>query len=171
MKFLPLLICLLASLLFVQCSGDKKKAPVQSENEALIRANKQLVKNESAQIDAFIERRGWTMSKTGTGLRYMIYKQGSGAAAKNGHVATIHYTISLLDGTEAYTSRSGEPKQFRIGQDDVESGLHEGILLMKVGDKARFILPPHLAHGLTGDLDKIPAMSTIIYDVELIALQ
>jgi FKBP-type peptidyl-prolyl cis-trans isomerase len=83
----------------------------------------------------------------------------------------IDYSVSLLDGTECYSSKSTGPQEFRIGQDNVESGLHEAILLMKVGDKARFILPPHLAHGLIGDQNKIPAMSTIIYDVELKALR
>jgi FKBP-type peptidyl-prolyl cis-trans isomerase len=52
----------------------------------------------------------------------------------------------------------------------VESGLEEGILLLQEGDKARFIMPPHLAHGLIGDRDKIPARATIIYDLELVSL-
>lgn len=43
-----------------------------------------------------------------------------------------------------------------VGKDNVEAGLHEGIQLMHVGDQMRFILPSHLAHGLTGDQSKIP---------------
>ena len=41
---------------------------------------------------------------------------------------------------------------------------------MHEGDKARFIMPPHLAHGLLGDNHKIPARAIIIYEVELIKL-
>jgi FKBP-type peptidyl-prolyl cis-trans isomerase len=63
-----------------------------------------------------------------------------------------------------------DPKTFLIGQGGVESGLEEGILLLQEGDKARFIMPPHLAHGLIGDRDKIPARATIIYDLELVSL-
>jgi FKBP-type peptidyl-prolyl cis-trans isomerase len=53
----------------------------------------------------------------------------------------------------------------------VESGLEEGILLLREGDKAKFILPPHLAHGLLGDDNKIPARSIIVYDLELLSLE
>ena len=85
-------------------------------------------------------------------------------------VATINYSISLLDGTECYNSDDSGPRQFKIGQGGVESGLEEGILFMHEGDKARFIMPPHLAHGLLGDNHKIPARAIIIYEVELIKL-
>ena len=53
----------------------------------------------------------------------------------------------------------------------VESGLEEGILLMKTGGKAKFILPPHLAYGLPGDGKKIPARAILVYDVELLSIQ
>jgi FKBP-type peptidyl-prolyl cis-trans isomerase len=52
--------------------------------------------------------------------------------------------------------------------DQVESGLHEGIKYMKKGEKARLILPPHLAHGLIGDMNKIPMNATLIYDIQVI---
>jgi FKBP-type peptidyl-prolyl cis-trans isomerase len=49
--------------------------------------------------------------------------------------------------------------------------LHEGIQLLHVGDKAIFILPSHLAHGLLGDEDKIPPHSAVIYDIELLGIR
>ena len=55
--------------------------------------------------------------------------------------------------------------------DNVETGLHEGIKYMKVGEKAKMILPSHLAHGLIGDSKKIPPRSTIVYDIELLDLK
>jgi len=57
------------------------------------------------------------------------------------------------------------------GMDNVESGLHEVILLMKVGDKAKVVLPSHLAFGLTGDSSKIPHSTPLVYDIQLIDLQ
>ena len=60
--------------------------------------------------------------------------------------------------------------RFKIGQGGVESGLEEAVLLMSVGDKGRFIMPPHLAHGLLGDNNKIPPRSIIVYQAELIKL-
>jgi FKBP-type peptidyl-prolyl cis-trans isomerase len=78
--------------------------------------------------------------------------------------------VSLLDGTECYNSDREGPKIFTIGRGGVESGLEEGILLMKEGSRAKFIMPPYLAHGLPGDGKRIPARAIIVYDVELISL-
>jgi FKBP-type peptidyl-prolyl cis-trans isomerase len=53
----------------------------------------------------------------------------------------------------------------------VESGLEEVILFLKKGDRAKIIIPSHLAFGLVGDGNKIPAMATLVYDLELIELK
>jgi FKBP-type peptidyl-prolyl cis-trans isomerase len=87
-----------------------------------------------------------------------------------GMKATVKYKISLLNGRVCYTSDNKGLEQFVVDNDQVESGLHEGIKRMKVGNKAKFILPSHLAHGLIGDEDKIPSHAPIVYDIELLEL-
>ena len=82
----------------------------------------------------------------------------------------INYTVTLLNGDTCYATK-GEPEEFTVGEDNAESGLHEGIQLMHEGDKAIMIIPSHLAHGLAGDLKKIPIRSTIVYDVELVKVK
>ena len=72
---------------------------------------------------------------------------------------------------EFYSSKEDGPRSFMIGQDNVETGLHEAVTYLKLGDKAHVILPSHLAHGLTGDNNKIPPRSTVIYNLELIGLK
>ena len=138
--------------------------------KSLIKVNRLLVKKDSAKIAEYIKGRNWNMIETKTGLWYMIYKKGAGKKSKEGLYATINFNLTLLDGTQCYSSDSLGPKCFRIGRGSVESGLEEGILLLKEGDKAKFILPPHLAHGLVGDDNRIPARSIIVYDVELVSL-
>jgi FKBP-type peptidyl-prolyl cis-trans isomerase len=128
------------------------------------------VKQESDEIDRYVEHKKWTMTTTGTGLRYMITKKGNGELAKPLQRAKVNYKISLLDGTVCYTSDSTGAKEFKIAQDNVESGLHEGIQYMHVGDKATFILPSHLAHGLVGDASKIPSHASVVYELELLSL-
>jgi len=81
----------------------------------------------------------------------------------------IEHSISLLNGRACYRTKLGEPESFFVEQDDVESGLHEGIQQLSVGDSALVIIPSHLAHGLAGDLDQIPMRSTIIYNIRLLA--
>ena len=162
-----ILIALAATL--AGCNKTEQKG-VPMSKESLIRANKGLVTIDQERIEAFAERHQWDMQTTETGLWYQIYEHGDGDSASNGLIASLKYTVSLLDGTLCYSSDSTGEKTFLIGQGGVESGLEEGILKMRCGDKARFIMPPHLAHGLPGDNDKIPPRSTIVYQVELLNL-
>ncbi len=148
---------------------DNNKKYIKDKN-SLIEINKFLVEKDAEAIENYIGRRKWEMNKTESGLYYMIYKNGIGRQAKFGSLATINYEISLLDGTICYKSDSTNPKSFIIGKGGVESGLEQGILFLREGDKAKFILPPHLAYGLTGDEHKIPPRSTIVYDIELIKI-
>ncbi|MBN1597415.1 MAG: FKBP-type peptidyl-prolyl cis-trans isomerase [Bacteroidales bacterium] len=142
----------------------------KSTEEQLVEVNRILVKKDRQKITGYINRKGWNMMETETGLWYEILEEGSGDSAKSGQLATMEYTVRLLDGTICYTSNKNSPKTFLIGKGNVESGIEQGVLLLKEGTKARFILPPYLAHGLPGDGDKIPARSIIIYELELLSL-
>jgi len=139
-------------------------------DDSLLNYNKTLVKTEDQEIEDFIQRYGWKMVKSPTGLRYMIYKHGSGERTVKGKKAMIRFEVRLINGNLCYSSAETGPKEFIIGQRGVEPGIEEGILLLKLGDRAKFIVPSHLAFGLLGDQDKIPPKSTIIYDIELIKL-
>jgi FKBP-type peptidyl-prolyl cis-trans isomerase FkpA len=139
-------------------------------NDSLLNYNKSLVRTEDQEIEDLIQRYGWKMLKSPTGLRYMIYQHGSGEIPVKGKKAMIRYEVRLINGNLCYSSTKMGPKEFEIGQRSVEVGIEEGILLMRVGDRAKFIVPSHLAFGLLGDQDKIPPRSTLIYDIELIKL-
>jgi FKBP-type peptidyl-prolyl cis-trans isomerase FkpA len=151
----------------------KQEAIVVNKNyaEPLIKVNKKLIEKESRDIDNWLKRHNIIAANTGTGLRFAVIKKGNGNQAKLGQFATINYSISLLDGTLCYDSKKTGPETFLIGQDHVESGLHEGIQKMQVGDKCLLIMPPHLAHGLLGDDKKIPPLSCIVYEVELLQIK
>ena len=157
------------------CQEDEKKDNTvlnqQQVKEVLINANKAAAEEESLQIDGYVKRRKLDVITTGTGLRYQIYKKGNGEKAAIGKRAVVAYEVSLIDGKEVYSTKEFGPEEFKIGSDRVESGLHEAICYMSVGDKAKIIIPSHLAHGLVGDFKKIPIRSTIIYDIELIKLK
>ena len=140
-------------------------------SDSLVNYNRGVVLTEDQQIEDFIARYGWKMSKTGTGLRYLIFKKGQGVKTAKGKVAVIRYTLHLLNGNLCYSSEKDGLKEFKVGYGGVESGIEEGILLMHVGDRAKFIVPSHLAFGLLGDQNKIPQHATLVYDVELIQIK
>ena len=52
--------------------------------------------------------------------------------------------------------------------DNIESGLHEAITYFKKGEKGFVVLPHYLAHGLIGNMDKIPPLSPVLYKLELL---
>jgi FKBP-type peptidyl-prolyl cis-trans isomerase FkpA len=172
MKFrIPAILMLVCLISCNRESGPPSKEDYANARKTLMDVNRILVKKDSGKIAEFVKKMNWEMDETETGLWYMIYENGSGEKSEEGLNATINYRVSLLDGTECYSSDSLGPKTFKIGRGSVETGLEEGILLLRGGDRARFILPPHLAHGLVGDDNKIPARSIILYDVELISLK
>ena len=151
-------------------NGSARQNQSVNVDSALIEINKYLVKEDRERIESYIKRKGWNMTESPTGFWYEIYEHGNGRPAKSGDLATINYRVELLDGTLCYTSDSLGPKTFKINFSNVESGLHQGIQLMHEGDKARFIFPPYLAHGLLGDEDKIPPRAIIVYYVDLLKL-
>ena len=147
--------------------------PSQREvNRSMEEIVRKMSQEEDAVIEKYIAEQGWGVTKTGTGLRYFVYEEGlEGPLTVDGQIATLKYIVSLIDGTVVYSSEEDGVRAFMVGHDNVESGIHEAILFLKVGDKAKLVLPSHLAHGLTGDNDKIPPRSTVIYDVELLGLR
>lgn len=149
----------------------KKKLNKKMIKESLVKTNQYLLKSEKQSINDFIDRYNFQMSETGSGLFYEIYKKGNGSKAQKGKIAELKFSIRLLNGQMVYRSDEEGIKEFEIGKGGVESGLEEGILLLRIGDHARFIIPSHLAFGLLGDLEKIPEKAALVYDIELINLK
>ncbi len=162
-------------LLFVACgngsqTGQKQEIDPRQFKKALERVNKYEVSKESDEINQYVARNNWAMEKTGTGLRYIIIEKGKGEKPVSGQFVTVNYKSTLLDGTLCYSSEKDGAKEFKVEGDNVESGLHEAVLLMHVGDKAKFILPSYMANGLQGDNDRIPPLSAIVVDLELLSV-
>ncbi len=155
------------------CNSDKRPktlSEVQAYEKPLEDVNRYLLNQDEQDIRNYCKRHGWKMNMTKSGLWYGDLKPSKLDFVQLGDVVKIKYQVKLLDGKLLYDSDSLGTKTFEVGHGGVENGLEEGILLMKDQEKYRFIMPPHKAHGLLGDLNKIPARSTIVYYVEIIKL-
>jgi FKBP-type peptidyl-prolyl cis-trans isomerase len=170
-----LVFTVLAVLLVVSCKEKRQAMPRRSGDaelkESLIKANQYLMRNEEADIEAYIARRQWKMARTQTGLRYVILSKGSGPEPDTGNTVRIAYSISLINGEKIYDSEQEGLKTFVLGKSNEISGLEEGIFLLRQGDQAKFIIPSHLAFGLAGDDKKVPKRASLIYDVKLISVK
>lgn len=106
---------------------------------------------------------------TPSGLQYLVLTAGTGASPNATDKVTVHYTGKLLDGKEFDSSvRRGQPATFPLN--GVIPGWTEGVQLMKVGGKTRFFIRPELAYGDRGAGDVIGPQSTLVFDVELLAI-
>ncbi len=139
-------------------------------NNGLINSHKEFLLQQEDEIKQYVKRHNYDMQRTSSGIYYEIETPGKGEFAKVGEFATVSYTISLLDGTVCYDTHNEGPKRFKVGEDEVESGVHEAVQLMRVRDRAIFIIPSNLANGLVGDKDKIPPGAIVIYDISLLSV-
>jgi FKBP-type peptidyl-prolyl cis-trans isomerase len=171
MKKLLYIFALLFAFGWMGCQNASNTVAKQNvkplTQKQLITFNRKLLRQEKREIDTFVKTKHWKVKESGTGLRYQILVKGKGTKAHTGQIVKIRYSVELLDGQKVYSGI----KSFKIGYGRVENGLEEGILLLKKGDEARFILPSHLAYGLSGDGNKIPPHTPIIYYVELLELK
>ena len=109
------------------------------------------------------------MKKTKNGLYYSILKPGRGESPLKGDKVSVHYKGILIDGTVFDSSyQRNEPITFSLGIGQVIAGWDEGIMLLKKGSKAKFVIPSNLAYGSQGAGGIIPPDATLIFEVELI---
>jgi len=98
-------------------------------------------------------------------------KVGEGEAVKAGDTVVVHYIGRLPDGTEFDNSRSrGQTFQFTVGAGQVIAGWEEGIIGMQTGGQRILIVPPEKAYG-PGGYGPIPPNATLVFSIELIAIQ
>ena len=97
---------------------------------------------------------------------------GDGAVAASGKQVSVHYTGRLIDGTKFDSSLDrGQPFDFQLGSGQVIKGWDEGIPGMLVGGKRKLTIPAEMAYGDRGFGSIIPPGSTLIFEVELLAVR
>lgn len=145
----------------------------------------ELVAAEGKTIEAYIQEKGLTASKTESGLYYVIEQEGTGEATTPGTTMYVNYAGYLLDGTLFDTSmpevakannifdaeRSYEALPVNVGMGQVIPGWDEGLMLLKKGSKGKFIIPSPLGYGENGAGAMIPPNSILVFDVEVTDVQ
>ena len=130
------------------------------------------IEEEKAAIEAQIEKLANGFNKTESGLRYQILQQREGKKAHKNDIVSVHYKGQLADGTVFDSSyKRNDPIEFTLGVGQVIAGWDEGIALLHVGEKARFVIPSALAYGSQGAGGVIPPNANLIFDVELVAIK
>ncbi len=147
--------------------------PAQSQHSASRYFRRKLNPQEQSVIN--IERPTKVTGegvKTASGLIYWDILTGEGMPAGRGHTVMVQYKAWVENGREFASSYSdGRLPVFTLGASQVIPGWEEGVEGMKVGGRRQIKIPPDLAYGSTEVPPLIPRNATLIFDVELIALQ
>jgi FKBP-type peptidyl-prolyl cis-trans isomerase len=153
--------------------GDAAKAfNAVEEFRQLEGAVKNRKEQARKQADQEIDEIAMGFDKTESGLRYKIINQGDGVQAEKGKTVSVHYKGMLPNGKVFDSSYDRkQPIDFALGMGQVIAGWDEGIQLLKVGDKARLVVPSDMAYGSAGAGGIIPPNATLVFDVELVAVK
>jgi FKBP-type peptidyl-prolyl cis-trans isomerase FklB len=143
-----------------------KREAEKSEKQAQL--NKELYKDYIAQNEEFLaknkEKAG--VITTASGLQYEVIKMGTGPKPTAQNTVKVNYVGTLIDGKEFDASK--EPAQFPVS--GVIPGWTEALQLMPVGSKFKLFIPADLAYGAHGAGDVIKPYSTLIFEVDLLAI-
>lgn len=106
---------------------------------------------------------------TASGLVYLSLKDGTGASPTANDKVKVHYRGTFPDGKEFDSSyKRGEPIEFPLS--GVIKCWTEGVQRMKLGGKAKLTCPAAIAYGARGAGGVIPPNATLLFEVELLAI-
>jgi len=159
----------------IACNNNAPTGVIESaisqqtdEPNPFILGNKKIVELENEEIELFLKRYKWKMTKTGTGLRYELTKKGTGNIFEIGETVTLEYQTCSLSGEMIYNSKVDGLIRFAVDKSEAIAGLHEAAKLMNKGSEMRLIIPSHLAYGASGDGNKIKPYQTLVVKIKTV---
>lgn len=166
-----------------KASFEKEKAEMMAKQEKMLEEARA---NETKDLEKYLADNKIKVQPTASGLYFIETKKGNGAKPEAGKKVKVNYTGKLTNGTIFDTSnekdakaagvyndqRPYEPISFTLGQGEVIPGWDEGIGMMKVGGKARLVIPSKLGYGERGaGGGAIPPCAVLVFDVELVGVE
>ena len=142
-----------------------------NEEPKLEKRRIEIEKAKREELTKQLEKLSKGYTTTNSGLKYKILVSTKNKKAVNGNNVKVHYTGKLMDGNIFDSSlRRNLPFEFKIGEGRVIKGWEEALKILRVGEKASFIIPSNLAYGPRGAGGVIPPNATLIFEIELLEI-
>ena len=167
-----------------ESKNQNQKSAADKENQKNYDTKYKAVRDQKVAYYATLKSK---LTKTSTGLQYIITKKSSGKKPVDGATVYIHYAGFLENGSLFDSSiedvsktfgkfdqnranqKGYQPIPFQAGRKDgLIPGFIEGLEKLSFGDKAILFIPSHLAYGEAGAGDVIPPNTNIIFEIELL---
>lgn len=153
-------------------SADEYEAEQKAKMEQKEAADNKRLQEEPKRIAKYIKSHEINVAPTASGLYYIGTLTGTGDTVKNGDLVSVNYSIYNIDDLLIESSTQyGQPISFVYGNGEMLPGIEEAVGYMKVGGKAKIIVPSQLGFGNIDIDENLPANSTIIVELELLNLQ
>ncbi len=172
-KFLLFIMLTVLVGTFAACRDQKVTGNVVSSSEEkkedkdapYVEGNKNIMRRENEEMQMFIQRYGWQMQRTPTGLYVEVLSPGSGDLFKEGDRVSMNYRTFLLSGEQVYSSDSNGVKTFVVNRSEEIDALHEVAQMLRPGAQARLVIPSHLGYGVAGDGDRIKGLQPFMMEI------
>ena len=175
-KYLIVITIVLVLFSLAACGDQKATGSVVTSSEEVkedkdapyVEGNKNIMRRENEEMQMFIQRYGWQMQRTPTGLYVEVLEPGEGELFKENDRVAMDYRTFLLSGEQVYSSDSNGVKVFVVNRSEEIDALHEAAQMMRPGAKARLVIPSYLAYGVAGDGDKIQGLQPIVMEIRVL---
>lgn len=158
--------------LFLGCKSPEARQPISKKTGSFIKAsaerNIKLNEREHQKINSIIQNHpdiNYIASENGFWYYYNTKVEQDSVTAGFGDIINFNYDVKDLNGNVIYTKSEIPTKNYRMDQEELFTGLREGLKLMKAGETVTFLFPSQKAFGYYGDTKKIGTNVPLICQV------
>lgn len=166
------ILILLITISFTSCKSPEARRPISQKTGSFIKEsaerNKKLVEKEEAVIAQMIEKdtsKTYIASESGFWYYYNVKVEKDTITAKFGDIVNFDYNVKDFKGQTIYSDEEITADNYSMDQEELFTGLREGLKLMKPGETVTFLFPSQKAYGYYGDTKKIGTNVPLICEV------
>lgn len=159
-------------LIFVGCKSPEARKPISVKTgsfiDASVERNKKLNAKEQASIQKFLSEKKIEYNASQSGFWYYYNVKTEVDSLKTpsfGNIVSFNYSVKALNGALIYSKDDIKTQSYVMDQEELFTGMREGLKLMKTGETVTFLFPSQKAYGYYGDQNKIGTNMPLICEV------